>query len=315
MFGYRLAWGSFCSCHVSALLFCCSSGGSQPAASPESLPKRAAECFRADTEARALDQQREAAIVRLRSEVQKNPEDAERWAQLGEAYMDNADDVPAIDAFEHATRLAPGVASYWQELSEARWFRSGGNPKAVELSRSALLKCLELEPQRAECHYSMGKVQHVQGDRAAALQSFTRAAEDHPDREYMMAVELFDLGELEQSSVMVRAGLARTPMRPADFDRRYFWLKLELQIAERRGDLGQAQAAAQKRAEYARAVSPDVAFFMGVTAAVTQPPKAAEAEQWLRPFIQSRCANPTPHDCGHCLLAADLLERLAEERP
>src|SRR5687768_11416296 len=120
------------------------------------------------------EQQREAEIVLLRSELQEHPGDAERWARLGTAYT--SADAAALDAFDHATRLAPDVAAHWQQLGEAQFFNVANNPMAAESSRAAFLNCLQRDPQRGGCHCWLGRLQHSEGNHTAALQSFTRAA-------------------------------------------------------------------------------------------------------------------------------------------
>ena len=109
-------------------------GGYQPCCSPTAvrlrtippLPPetsrgpRLPECAHA---ARAREQQRDAEDALLRSELQEHPDDAEGWSRLGRAYgnTDAASATSAIDAFDHATRLAPNVAVHWKHLGEAHW--------------------------------------------------------------------------------------------------------------------------------------------------------------------------------------------------
>jgi cytochrome c-type biogenesis protein CcmH/NrfG len=82
------------------LLLKCSSVPLRPAASPEtSPPQRPSACGRADAEARALEQQRDAKIAALRSELQEHPSDAEGWARLGKAYG-HADAVSTASAID-----------------------------------------------------------------------------------------------------------------------------------------------------------------------------------------------------------------------
>lgn len=263
-----------------------------------------------NAEAHVREQQRVAEVVMLRSELQEHPDDAERWAKLGKAFL-YADAAAAIDAFDHATRLAPNVASHWKELGEAHWSNTADDPRAAESSKSAFLNCLQRDPQRGDCHCSLGFVQHAQGNHTEALQTFTRAA-DNGACEYRVAEELLELGELEQSNVLVRAQLARTSARPGKLDELYVLHELELQIALRRGDPVQAHAARQRLAECALGLSPESAFNLGTTYAVSRPPQRTAAKQLLNRFVQSSCDNSKgANDCVQCVVAHDLLVHLA----
>lgn len=267
-----------------------------------------------DAEANAREQQRLAGVVLLRSELQQNPDDAERWAKLGKAYL-YTDTASAIDAFDHATRLAPNVASHWKELGEAYWSNSADDPTAAKSSELAFLNCLQRNPKRGDCHCSLGYVHHSQGNHAEALQSFTRAAE-HGSCKGRMAEELLELGDLEQSNALVRALLARTPARRGNLDKLYALHALELQIALRRGDLVQAYAAREKLAKYTLGLSPEIAFNLGSTYAVSQPRWPTEAKQLLSHFVQSSCDDSqTANDCDQCVVARDLLVHLAASNP
>jgi predicted Zn-dependent protease len=268
-----------------------------------------------NAEARAREQQRQAAIMSLRSELQDHPDDAGRWARLGKAYA-YADAASAIDAFDHATRLAPNVAEYWKQLGETQFFNAATDPSAGESSKAALQNCLQRNPQSGDCHCWLGRVQHSQGTHAAALQSFTRAAENGADCEYQMASELLELGEFEQSNVVVQTQLSRLHTRPGNFDQLYLLQELDLRIAVQSENPAQAHAARQRLAEYALGLSPEVAFNLGSTYAVARPQQATEAKQLLGRFVQSSCNDrQAANDCDQCVVARDLLDHLAAESP
>ena len=127
-----------------------------------------------------------------------------------------------------------------------------------------------------------------------------------------MASELLELGELEQSNVVVQAQLARIAARPDNLDQLYELKELELRIAVQRGNFAQAHAARQRLAEYALGLSPQVAFNLGSTYAVVQPPKPSEAKQLLGRFVQTSCDDRhAANDCDQCAVAHELLVHLA----
>lgn len=309
----RFPLASFGRCWTAAVLLSkCSPATVPPAASPQtSYHQRPAICAKIDAEDHARDQQAKAEIARLRSELHDHPDDAAGWVRLGKAYA-YADNAAALDAFERATRLAPNVAEHWKQLGEARWLNRMHAPRAADLSKEALLNCLQRDPQRSDCHHLLGMVQHSQGNHAAALESFRLAAEHGTTSDTLIARELLELGELEQSNALVQTQLARIPARPGNFDKLYQLQELELQIAVQRGNLAQTHTARQQLAEYALGVSPEVAFNLGSTYAVSRPPKLGEAKQLLGRFVQSTCDDrQDPRYCDQCVVARDLLAHLA----
>ena len=62
-------------------------------------------------------ERQDAEIRRLQSALEQDPKNAERWAELGNAYSDRWDNAATVEALEHATRLAPEVARYWHALA------------------------------------------------------------------------------------------------------------------------------------------------------------------------------------------------------
>ena len=207
------------------------------------------------------------------------------------------------------------MASHWKKLGEAHWSNTADDPKAAQSSEAAFLNCLQRDPQRGDCDCSLGFVQHSLGRHTEALRSFKQAAV-HSACESRLAEELLELGELEQSTVLVRALLARIPARPGNFDTLYFLEQLELQIALRREDLTQAHAARQRLAEYTLGLSPEVAFNLGSTYAVSRPPQSNEARQLLNRFVRSSCdGSQTANNCAQCVVARDLLVRLGASNP
>ena len=91
----------------------------------------------------------------------------------------------AVDHFERATRLDPGYASAYAGLSHAWWWRGVWGAKTlkeVEIpSRAAARKALELDPQLAEAHVSMGRMRYVDWDWTGAERDFRRALEIDPN--------------------------------------------------------------------------------------------------------------------------------------
>jgi tetratricopeptide (TPR) repeat protein len=267
-------------------------------------------CARVDAQADAEERQQRAEIARLRSRLQEHPDDAESWAKLGRAYRFD-DHAATVNAFDHAARLEPNAAERWRELGQALWLNRADD--AAESSKAALLSCLALDPQNGDCHYALGTVLSSQGDHAAAFESFTRAAEHGRASADEQAVELLELGDLEQSSAIVQAQLAQVLATPANVAHLYSLQRLRLRIALRSGDLPQAEAARQRLREYARVFPPMDAFHLGIGYAMAQPP---EAVPLLRRFVESSCdAQPIAYECAYCGLARRELSRLAPTSP
>jgi tetratricopeptide (TPR) repeat protein len=126
----------------------------------------------------AMRGQLDAAVKLLKSTVKAYPNSHTALGFLGKALGDMKDYPGAEDAFQKAIALAPSIdkAEHWYYVGvyrqEQRQFKG-----AAEAYRATV----ELRPQDAQAHFSLGECLEASGDRKGAAEAFRTALRHRPD--------------------------------------------------------------------------------------------------------------------------------------
>lgn len=108
-----------------------------------------------------------AAIAQLEAELQRNPNQAEGWRLLGQAYQGEDHSVKARDAYAKAVALAPRDAAILAEAAQARALAN--DKRLFDAEAVALLqRALQAEPGHQRARWFLGIAQRQDGDNAAA---------------------------------------------------------------------------------------------------------------------------------------------------
>ena len=151
-----------------------------------------------------------------------NPE-AQRLMLLGRYFLDRTtpeDGEKAVTYFNEALELDPGFALCWAELGRAHSVRAGKAwapiGKGFEASREATNKALSLEPDLAEAHAQLGRIQAAYDlDLRAAAASYQMALELAPGSSLVMdgaSVLEFKLGRFDTALELSRRVLRQDPL-------------------------------------------------------------------------------------------------------
>ncbi|HEX6623269.1 MAG TPA: trypsin-like peptidase domain-containing protein [Pyrinomonadaceae bacterium] len=105
----------------------------------------------------------DSALGHFENAVNKNPERADAWIQVGFCKVKQGKNQDAIRAFQQALRLRPNSYEAHNKLGDAYYF-AGNYRKAADSYRQAVA----LRPDLAEGYYNLGMAQFELGDRAAA---------------------------------------------------------------------------------------------------------------------------------------------------
>jgi len=96
--------------------------------------------------------------------VNKNPQRADAWIQVGFCKVKQGKNQDAIRAFEQALKLKPNSYEALNKLGDAYYY-AGNYYKALD----AYKRGVALRPDLAEGHYNLGAVHLELGERAEAL--------------------------------------------------------------------------------------------------------------------------------------------------
>ncbi len=107
------------------------------------------------------------AIAQLETEMQRNPNQAEGWRLLAQAYQREDQSIKARDAYAKAAALAPGDAGI---LTEAAQSRALADDKRLFDSQAVALlqRALVADPAQQRARWFLGIAQRQAGDSAAA---------------------------------------------------------------------------------------------------------------------------------------------------
>ncbi|HZB45740.1 MAG TPA: trypsin-like peptidase domain-containing protein [Pyrinomonadaceae bacterium] len=105
----------------------------------------------------------DSALGHFENAVNKNPERADAWIQVGFCKVKQGKNQDAIRAFQQALRLRPNSYEAHNKLGDAYYY-AGNYRKAADSYRQAVA----LRPDLAEGFYNLGMAQLELGDRAAA---------------------------------------------------------------------------------------------------------------------------------------------------
>ena len=105
----------------------------------------------------------DSALGHFENAVNRNPERADAWIQVGFCKVKQGKNQDAIRAFQQALRLRPNSYEAHNKLGDAYYY-AGNYRKAADSYRQAVA----LRPDLAEGYYNLGMAQFELGDRAAA---------------------------------------------------------------------------------------------------------------------------------------------------
>ncbi len=123
------------------------------------------------------------AVKQYRNATLTDPTYLDAFIRLGSACFDNCQKTDAADAFRAATRLSPNNYSAHYLLGYTLLYQSQVNLKTVVFKRKvappdeaieALLRAVDLDPNRADAHFALGKAYEAAGVRHLAREQMER---------------------------------------------------------------------------------------------------------------------------------------------
>lgn len=116
------------------------------------------------------------AILHFKKSIQKQPDFAWAYFNLGLAYRRLNYNNEAIEAYKQAIRIKPDLAEAHYNLGWV-YGELGLHNKAVETYKQAIM----INPNDAETHYSLGREYLILGDNHTAIEEFKQAIQLKPD--------------------------------------------------------------------------------------------------------------------------------------
>ncbi|HZZ78740.1 MAG TPA: tetratricopeptide repeat protein [Gemmataceae bacterium] len=119
----------------------------------------------------------ESAVSLLKSTVEAYPNSHTAWGFLGKGLGDMKDYAGAEEAFQKAIALAPSLdkAEHWYYVG---FYRQ--EQRKYKEAADAYLATVELRPQDAQAHFSLGECLEASGDRKGAADAYREALRHRP---------------------------------------------------------------------------------------------------------------------------------------
>ena len=216
-----------------------------------------------------------------------------------------------------AVQVAPEFATYWYKRGYALVRQAeGGNPDAYEQAKEPLKKCIEKDPNLAECYNLLGQSLEFTDDEQGAIDNYTKAIQHDPTHGFFYT-DLADMylrfklnSEAEQ---VLKQGTQLVPPNEKNVSKLYNMYILLAQVAQLKNDTPSQLASLEQAEKYAGETHPEFAFNLGSTYAALEPPQKEKASRLLNQFTKRVCrgAGATKFK-EQCESTSSLLQKLGQ---
>ena len=228
----------------------------------------------------------------------------------------------AVDYFRRAIQEDSTYALAWSGLADVRGLLGvyGHEPRdsMVPEVRVAAERALELEPDLAEAHTSMGLAYDMSGKQLRALEAYRRAVELKPSyarANYWLGIQWLGLGRLEEAEAPLKRAVELDPMSPVYHLGLVSWyqfrdrLAMALEEARKHDEFGDQPAGPSKPGEVLSLMSRHDEALSSLRSAVERTDAGSLANLWARGRLAAAQAR-----AGHRERARELLAAFAPDQ-
>lgn len=235
----------------------------------------------------------EGAISQYEQATNLDPTNHRILKKLAVAYEKKEDWDKMASTLARAVQVAPDHADYWFKRGYALIKQAeAGNPDAYEQAKEPLTKCIEKDPNFAECYHFLGQAHLWTDDIQNALANYTKAIEHNPSKGYFyppVGETYVTLKFYEQAEAILKEGTRLVQSSERNNPSLYGMNILLFQCAQARNDKPAMAAAMESAHDVAGDTHPEVAFNLGSTYAVMDPPRTEKAVRLLSSFSKRAC--------------------------
>jgi tetratricopeptide (TPR) repeat protein len=235
----------------------------------------------------------EGAIQKYEQAVQLDPTNHRIMWKLAKAYEKKEDWDKMASTLSRATQIAPSFANYWARRGYALMKQAeAGNPDKYEEAKEPLKKCIEKDPNFAECYHFLGEADLWTNDEQGAIDNYTKAIEHDPTTPYFyppLAEAYITLRFYKEAETVLKEGTRIIPPGEKNNNHLYGMYVLRFEVAQATGDKSEMVAAMEKAQDVAGDAHPEISFNLGSTYAVMDPPQKEKAVRLLSSFVKRAC--------------------------
>lgn len=235
----------------------------------------------------------EGAIQKYEQAIDLDPTNHRILAKLANAYEKKEDWDKMASTLSRAVQVAPEFASYWGKRGHALIMQAeGGNIDAYKQAQEPLKKCIEKDPNLADCYHELAESYLWTDDEQAALDNYTKAIEHDPSKGFYyppLADLYLNLKLTKEAEGVLTEGTKLVPPNEKNNAKLYNMYVLLAKVAQVKGDKAGQLAAVQKAEQFAGDSHPEFSFNLGSTYAAMDPPQKEKALQLLNTFTKRVC--------------------------
>jgi tetratricopeptide (TPR) repeat protein len=248
-----------------------------------------------------------------------DPTNHQIFYKLAMAYEKKEEWDKVASTLARAVQIAPKFANYWFRRGWA--FEQQAKKKTIsyEDAREPYQKCIENDPNFADCYAQLGNVYLYTDDEQKALENLTKAIEHAPTeiRYFTALADLYNrLGYAKEAEQVLKE--AKTFAKPGD---KYLFgvHSLLASVYQDRGLMAEMVAELEAAKSVAPADGPEsvqILWSLGSTYATLDPPRKQEAIQMLKGFTTRACKGARAQSFKtECDTAQTLVARLGGQGP
>ncbi|ATF74508.1 tetratricopeptide repeat protein [Pasteurella multocida] len=147
----------------------------------------------------AISQQHEDKIMQLQQKLRQDPNHAENWLLLGQAYLDNAEVEHALIAYGNAQQLLGDKPAILGAIATAYYYRAG--QKMTAKVDALLTQALTTDPFETASLSLIATDAFVQGNYQKAAQIWQKMLDsDRPNVERRLLIQRIQMAQFRQQS-------------------------------------------------------------------------------------------------------------------
>lgn len=216
--------------------------------------------------------------------------------KLGMAHRKKEDWDKVASTMARATQLAPKYANYWFERGYALEQQARKKTVPWEEAKEPFQKCIENDPNYADCYEELGNVFLWTDDEQKALENYNKAVEHEPTNItfYNNLADLYvRLGYVKEAEAVLKE--AKSFVKPDDKSQAKAVFGLHVLLAkvhQEKDSFPEMVTSLEAAKAAAPAEGPEsitILFMLGSTYAKLTPPRSAEAISMLKGFSSRAC--------------------------
>lgn len=257
----------------------------------------------------------EGAISKYEQATQLDPTNHAILWKLAKAYERKEDWDKVASTASRAVQIAPEFANYWYKRGYAMMqLARAGDKDRYEEAKEPLKKCIEKDPNFAECYHELAEANLWTDDLQGAVENYSKSIEHDPTIGYFYPplADIYVTLRLYDEAEKVLNEAVRL-LEPTEKNANYLHgaYVLLAKVKQAKGDTAGMISSLEKASELGGDKHPEDKFFLGAAYATKDPPDKEKAVRLLNSFSKTSCRGAKAKEFKEqCTASQDLIQKL-----